>query len=211
MPFYGEHSTDQVIRSFFPDLSHKGTFIDVGAGKPDFLSLSRHFKESGWTVVCIEANPAFAKLHRDAGNRIVECAASNYNADSVDFTVCKTHLHGLGGIVTMEAASALKSTVRYQKAGAVTSGEIIKVKVRTLDAILAEMPDIKSTDVVTIDVEGGELDVLGGFTQRRLYPHLFIIECLFEDRIGQDMALMNSLGYKFVTHQVYNYFYLRTS
>ena len=211
MVWYGEFQTDATIRSYFPDMSYKGTLIEVGAGKPDFISLSKHFKESGWTVICVEANPEFARLHREVGNRIVECAASNYNADDVNFTVCRAHVSGLGGIITMEGASALKSTVRYQKAGAVTSGEIIKVKVRTLDSILAEMLDIKSTDVVTIDVEGGELDVLGGFTQRHLYPYLFVIECLFEDRIGQDMALMNSLGYKFVTHQAYNYFYLRTS
>jgi FkbM family methyltransferase len=207
--FYGEHDTDRIIRAFFPDMSFKGTFVDVGAGKPDFLSLSRHFKESGWTVICIEANPAFAKLHRDAGNRIIECAVSNYNADNVDFTICKTHVDGLGGTITMEAASALTSSPRYERAGDIRSKEVIKVKVRTLDAILASEPDIKSIDVMTIDVEGGELEVLGGFTQKHLHPGLFVIECLFGDRLGQDIALMQSIGYKLVTHQEYNYFYVR--
>ena len=212
MHFYGEHNTDQVIRSFFPDLAYEGVFIDIGAGRPDFISLSRHFKESGWTVVCIEANPEFARLHRETGNRIIECAVSNYNADNVDFTICKTHVNGFGGTITMEAASALKAIPRYESAGDIRSKEIIKVNVRTLDAILAlSLTDIETIDIITIDVEGGELDVLAGFTQKHMYPKLFVIECLFGDRLSQDIALMGSLGYKLVTNQSYNYFYIKTS
>jgi FkbM family methyltransferase len=207
--FYGEHNTDQTIRAFYPDPTFKGTFVDVGAGRPDFLSLSRHFKESGWTVLCIEANPIFAQLHRDAGNRIIECAASNYNADNVDFTICKTNIAGLGGTITMEAASALASSPRYEQAGDIRSKETIKVRVRTLDAILAAEADIKSIDVMTIDVEGGELEVLGGFKNGALHPGLFVIECLFGDRLAQDVAFMRSIGYKLVTRQEYNYFYIR--
>jgi len=182
MNFYGEFKTDAVIRSYFPDYSYKGTFIEVGAARPDFISQSRHFKENGWNTVGFEANPHFAKMHRDAGNKVIEVALANYIADNVDFQILvATDWAGFeGGVVTMEAASALKPYAHVEadlaKGNIYKGKQIVKVKVRTLDYIFShpeEYPQIEGInkiDVMSIDVEGGELDVLRGFTKKN-YIH----------------------------------------
>ena len=166
-----------------------------GAARPDFISLSRHFKESGWNTVGIEANPHFVKMHRDVGNKIVECAVSNYNADNIDFQilVAQDWTGFEGGVVTMEAASALKPYPWVETdlaKGSIYKGrQIIKVRVRTLDYLFenaigpfSDMAGITKVDVMSVDLEGGELDALRGFTKKAFYPFLFVLECPYSNR-----------------------------
>jgi hypothetical protein len=51
----------------------------------------------------------------------------------------------------------------------------VRVPMRTLDSILAEPPP-RALDFVTIDVEGGELDVLKGFDLARWRPAVVVVE-----------------------------------
>ena len=75
--YYAEHNTDRVIReAFFPDFKVKGVMVEVGGGTPEFLSMSKHFKESGWRTIIIEPNPFFAEQHRLIGNEVYEFACS---------------------------------------------------------------------------------------------------------------------------------------
>ena len=213
MNSYGEFETDKVIRSYFPDLSYKGTFIEVGAARPDFLSLSRHFKETGWSTIGVDANPVFAEMHRQAGNRIINVALSNYIADDVDFQIMfsKDNAGYEGGVVTMESFSSLKpwSHVGSQMTnGLYKAKKIIKVNVRTLDYLYDhDLADIKKVDVISIDVEGGELDVLKGLTNKNLYPTLFVIECLYNNRNAEEAAILGSMGYIKDKAQSHNHFY----
>lgn len=43
-------------------MNYIGTMIEVGGGKPDFLSMSKHFKLNGWRTIIIEPNPIFAEF-----------------------------------------------------------------------------------------------------------------------------------------------------
>ena len=62
--FYGEKEVDKSIREiFFADYSYHGTFLEVGAAGPEFLSMSKHYRENGWRVIAVEPNPDFCKLH----------------------------------------------------------------------------------------------------------------------------------------------------
>ena len=43
--FYSEFETDKYLReNFFPDLDYKGIMVEVGAGPPEFISNSKHFR-----------------------------------------------------------------------------------------------------------------------------------------------------------------------
>jgi Methyltransferase FkbM domain len=58
----------------------------------------------------------------------------------------------------------------------------IKVKVRRLDTILAEhAPDVSRLDLVSVDVEGWELEVLDGLSFERYRPKVLIVENLFAE------------------------------
>jgi FkbM family methyltransferase len=213
MKFYGEFDTDKIIRSYFPDYSYKGTLIEIGSAGPDYLSLSKHFKENGWNTIGVEANPYFVGLQKAAGNRIINVALSNYNAENVDFQIliASEKASYEGGKVTMESCSALKpmkGTEAWLQNAILKEKKTIKVQVRTLDFLFEnELSDIKRTDVITIDVEGGELDVLRGFTKKELYPSILVIESLSGDRNAEESQVLNSMGYIIERTHKYNHFY----
>jgi FkbM family methyltransferase len=207
--WYGEFETDRIIRSYFPDMSHKGTFIEIGAARPDFLSLSRHFKESGWNTIGVEPNPYFAKLQRNEGNRVIECALANYISEEANFQILIAYDESKfeSGIVTMESASSLIPYPQFENNLTLYKEQkTIKVKVRTLDHLLSnELKDVKKIDVISIDVEGGELEVLKGFTKKELYPYLFVIECLYENKKIEE--ILGIMGYSLILKHSYNHFY----
>jgi hypothetical protein len=48
MRFHGEGGIDKLIRVvFFPSRAYKGIFVEVGAADPSYLSISKHFRDSG--------------------------------------------------------------------------------------------------------------------------------------------------------------------
>src|SRR5271169_6447682 len=50
-----EGDVDLIVQdAFFPDPAYRGTMIEVGAAKPDYLSVSATFRERGWRVISIE-------------------------------------------------------------------------------------------------------------------------------------------------------------
>lgn len=42
--YYAEDEVDRLVReNFYPDLSYRGIFVEVGAAGPEYLSMSQHF------------------------------------------------------------------------------------------------------------------------------------------------------------------------
>ena len=138
---------------------------------------------------------------------------SDYNSEAADFSVLKAS-PWFGGVITMEAASALKpySHVEADLAkGEMYKGkDVIKVRVRTLDKLFEdEMKDVSKVDVITIDVEGGELDVLRGFTKKAFFPRLFVVECPYENRGNEERMILSGMGYSLDKKIQPNHLYLR--
>jgi len=64
---HAEADVDRIVQQrFFPGQS-SGIFVEVGAARPDYLSNSALYRSLGWTVIAIEPNPEFCKLHRERG------------------------------------------------------------------------------------------------------------------------------------------------
>jgi FkbM family methyltransferase len=181
---HGEGGLDRIVHERFFAGVTDGVFIDVGAARPDFLSMSALYRQLGWRVIAVEPNPVFAAAHRVAGHDVLEYACSDRDADGVDFEV--VDLHGAvyeGGGVSFESFSSLKVKDAYR---ALRDDELdirrIKVNVRRLDTILAEhAPELDRVDVVSVDVEGWELEVLAGFSLEHYRPRVLIVENLLDD------------------------------
>ena len=185
-----EGDVDLVVQeAFFPDPAYRGTMIEVGAAKPDYLSVSATFRSRGWRVISIEPNPYFCEMQRRQGNDVLQYACGDTDKDDVSFFVVRTDATYQGEPVTNESFSSLG--VRGQFAEMMksvpTSTDEIKVKVRRLDTILREHAgDLGEVDVVCIDVEGWELEVLSGFSFELHKPKLLIVENLFLDQAYVD-------------------------
>lgn len=195
-----EHDVDRLVRdAFFGDTSN-GVLVEVGAAKPDYLSISASFRALGWKVIAIEPNPEFCAAHRALGHDILEYAVSDTEADDANFFVIDSRgADYMGGAVSFESFSSLglqgKYADLYETAKAGTNVKTIPVKVRKLDTILAtHEPDLDAIDVLAVDVEGWELNVMRGLTLERYKPRVVILENLFDDR--EPVAFMGARGYK---------------
>ncbi|MGA7917113.1 MAG: FkbM family methyltransferase [Candidatus Acidiferrales bacterium] len=180
-----EGDVDLVVQNaFFPDSNYRGTMIEVGAAKPDYLSVSATFRNRGWRVLSIEPNPFFCELQRQRGHDVIECACGSADRDDVTFFVVQTDATYQGQPVTNESFSSLGVRGKYadmMKSVPTTTAEI-KVKVRRLDTILREHAgDLREIDIVCVDVEGWELEVLSGLSFDVYKPKLLIVENLFLD------------------------------
>jgi FkbM family methyltransferase len=158
--------------------------IEVGAAKPDYLSVSATFRSRGWRVISIEPNPYFCEMQRRQGNDVLQYACGDRDSDEVSFFVVHTDATYQGEPVTNESFSSLGVRGQYAEMmkSVPTSTDEIKVKVRRLDTILREHArDLGEVDVVCIDVEGWEVEVLSRFSFAVHKPKLLIVENLFLD------------------------------
>jgi len=191
--YYAEFETDRYIReNFFPDVSYKGVMVEVGAATPHSISMSRHWRETGWRCICIDPNPRFAQEHRVLGHEIYEVACSFDEREST-FKIIGDGL----------SFSALE--VRYGGCELLPCQEI-NVKVRRLDSILEEA-NVEKVDLLSIDVEGWEVEVMRGFNVNKYQPSVILLENYAHD--CKYTEYMASVGYK-LSHELYhNYIYTR--
>lgn len=84
----------------------------------------------------------------------------------------------------------------------------IRVDVRRLDTLLAEhVPNVARLDLVSVDVEGWELEVLDGLSFERYQPKVLIVENLFAEAAYREA--MATRGYELWRHVWPNDVYVR--
>ncbi len=194
-----EGEVDRVVLNAFFRGRARGVLVEVGAARPDYLSISASFRDLGWKIIAIEPNPEFCAAHRAKGYDVLEYACSDEDSDSANFFVVDSKgTDYLDGTVSFESFSSLgikdQFADLYETAKANTNVKTIPVKVRKLDTILIEHePDLVEIDVLAIDVEGWELNVMRGFTLERYSPKVVILENVFKDL--RYTAYMRERGY----------------
>jgi len=179
-----EGKLDEVVtRRFFADKTD-GRMLEIGAARPDWLSLGRPFRQRGWDVLAVEPNPVFADLQRRAGNDVAELALSDRDADAAEFTIvdCKGARYREGA-VSFESWSSLGIRGKFAEMQVPRDRKTITVKVRRADTLLRERrARWNSIDLIALDVEGWELEVLSGLDFDRYRPGVIIMENLFIER-----------------------------
>ena len=171
-----EGNVDLIVHdTFFRD--HKtGVLVEVGAARPDYLSIGASYRSRGWRIIAIEPNPNFCAAHRALGYEVLQYACSDEDADDVPFFVVDSHgAPYLDESVSYDPFPRLGSkglciahAKSHQRSHNVTT---IPVQVRRLDTILAQhAPDIGEIDVLAVDVEGWELSVMRGIDLAKYRP-----------------------------------------
>lgn len=192
---HAEGDVDRIVRQRFFPQQNSGIFVEVGAARPDYLSISALYRSLGWSVIAIEPNPAFCELHRRRGYQVLEYACGNHDEDGVDFCIVTSHgIQYESGEVSYESLSALAIKDSYASLSSNLDVSKIKVNLRRLDTILGtHAADIKHIDILSVDVEGWELEVLEGLNFQMYRPRVMVIENLFRDK--KYRAYMRAKGY----------------
>lgn len=209
MRSHAEAGLDRVVYDRFFAGGPPGVFVDVGAAGPELLSMSAMYRQLGWRVLLVEPNPLFCAAQRAAGHEVLECACGDRDEDNVWFEMVDSHgsLYE-GAPVSFESFSSLKVKESYR---ALANGELeirrITVRLRRLDTLLAEhAPELDRLDVVSVDVEGWELEVLAGFSLERYRPRVLIVENVLDD--DGYRRLLDGRGYRLWRHVVPNDVYV---
>lgn len=200
--YYAEYNTDSYIReNFFPDYNYKGIMVEVGAGPPSYISNSKHFRDSGWRTICVEPNPKFIKQHRNAGSEVYPYACSDKSGTS-QFIINLNNDEWYGEDDDGVSFSALK--IRYGGVPDHNTQSTIEVETIRLDSLLEDL-NVEYIDVLSIDVEGWELDVLNGLDKTKYQPKIIVIENL--ENNPSYPSYMKERGYDLVYSAGCNEFY----
>lgn len=147
-----------------------GFYVEVGAYDGAHLSNTYHFEQIGWSGVLIEPDPVMAEQCRRnrPRSRTFACAVvgPGDGGEIVFFRVAEGQVYSTTHLSPSHRERLDKLGFKWQE---------IRVPARTLDSILAEAAPSR-IDFVSIDVEGGELQVLSGFDIRRWTPAIVIVE-----------------------------------
>jgi FkbM family methyltransferase len=201
-----EGNVDCLVQEAFFTGRHQGRVcVEVGAARPDYLSVGCFFRRLGWRVLSVEPNPAFCEMHRGKGHEVYQYACGDRDEDAVDFFV--VDLRGMpykGGEVSYESFSSLgvrgdyaqlAETYAQWAEGRPLDVTKVSVKLRKLDTLLARhAPEVHRIDLLVVDVEGWELEVLRGLDFGRYRPRVMIIENLF--RTPEYHDFMAARGYE---------------
>jgi FkbM family methyltransferase len=209
--FHGEvhqgNPVDQILRQYFP--KNTGVFFDVGAFEPIRISNSYHFEQNGWDCYCFEANTNLIPLLKSKRKNVYNYAISNENKDNVSFNI--VHTNWDGGDWTA-SYSAINLNDDYKKVFPMPAHqiEVINVPQKTLNSIIdTDIPEVKSIDILSIDVEGGEMNVLYGLDLIKYTPKVIVIENVTND--SNINNYLQSAGYRLDKHISYNQFFVHNT
>lgn len=163
------------VLKFFPE-NYQGYCIEAGDCDGLFLSNTLELEALGWFCLCIEPNPIYH-------NQLIQnrklwrfCALGDYNAHDIPFKIYWNEIAEYAGISSLEPDMRL---IRHFSPHFVFQEEI-QVQVCTLNSCL-ENAGFPRLDFLSLDVEGGELNVLKGLDFNRWKPQLMQIENHHDD------------------------------
>lgn len=189
--FHSQHGEDRWLSTYFKG-RQSGYFVEVGAYDGVIFSNTLHFEQLGWTGILVEPDPDNAASCR------------KFRPQSVTYQCAMVEPEAVGEITFYKitdgevySTTSLSDSHRARLTSQGMSWREITVAARTLDSVLEEANPPK-VDFISIDVEGGELAVLRGFTIQRWKPHMVIVEtnAKVRDRAIRDFFVANGYAYR---------------
>jgi FkbM family methyltransferase len=192
--FRSEWGEDTLLYDLFRDRP-EGVYIEVGALDGRRNSVTWVFEAIGWRGLLVEAIPERCEECRAnrPGSKVVHAALGPPGGSGTAvFVVPVEEEHQLSGYREHEGMQK-EHLLALERASAATRR--VEVPLITMDRAL-EGAGFDRVDFASIDVEGGELDVLRGFDLERFKPAVLVIEDL---TLGEDDSVakvVRSRGYE---------------
>ena len=194
--YYGQCNQDKFLYENFFKNKVDGIFIDIGAHNGIAYSNSKFFEELGWRGICIEPLPGvFEELKENREAICIEGCISNKKGKA-KFLKVKGYPEMLSGLLDKYHPIHMQRVIREVSASSNEgSMEIIEVDCYLLDDILIEN-NIYHVDLLSIDTEGGELEILQSINFSKFDIDIIEVENNFNDQKMREFMLAN--GYHFI-------------
>ena len=144
-----QQQEEQLVREFFVG-KISGFFVEVGANHPTNDSQTWHLEQLGWSGVLVEPQPDLAAVLVAARKAKV-------------FAMACSSPENAGRSLPLHVDGARSALDRDRMAPGAHAAHVITVPTQTLDSILEEADAPRPVDVLSVDVEGHEIEVLRGF------------------------------------------------
>ncbi|WP_180900638.1 FkbM family methyltransferase [Martelella soudanensis] len=200
---YAQNFEDVMLTRLFPS-GYRGTYLDIGAADPVYLSVTKHFYDNGWRGVNVEPLPRCQRrLSALRPEDINVQAVIGNSAGSCRFYEIADY---------PENSTAVESLARkLEEQG--HSVKIHEIPIMRLDEICARFFDGREIDFMKIDVEGGETELLMSGDWDRFRPRALVMEAVEingRKRVsGEWEHILTGNGYNRVWFDGLNDFYLR--
>lgn len=192
---YSQDGEDMILKSFYESRKgYKGFFVDVGAHHPIRYSNTWYFYKKGWRGINIEPTPtaitAFQLLRRRDINLNIGVAPQKGTLRFYAFN--EPALNTFSAEAAKKAsASGRYNVIRELDIPVVPLGEVLDT----------HLPAGQVIDVLTIDVEGFDLDVLKSNDWEKYQPlHILVEEHVDLETIGASpiYRFLKEKGYSLV-------------
>ncbi len=176
MKSYSQNKQDILVYEKFFKSTPNGFFIEIGADDGVHNSNTLLFEKLGWKGICIEPSPRrYKSLQKNRGCWTENVAISN-KSGSVDFLDIIGYGKGLSGIIAKYNNEHQLRIEDETSANPLTeSKSVIKVKTVPFEEIASKYK-ITEIDYCSIDVEGGEMDILSSIDFEKIFIKTLTVE-----------------------------------
>jgi FkbM family methyltransferase len=209
--YYSQFNQDAILNEKFFLNKRNGTYLDVGAHDGVKGSNSYFFeKEMGWSGICFEPiKECYEKLVSERPNSICinKCAYSSNG--KVQFNRVEGYAETLSGIVE-NYDERHKNRINSEIATMGGEQTVIECDAVTITSVCDEY-NIHHFDFMSLDVEGGEYNVLKGIDFSKIKIDVIVIENNYPDTFDNINQYLIDVGYKYVGNSCIDLFYVHTN
>jgi FkbM family methyltransferase len=212
---YAQNGEDLILAHyFFKHGIEKPTYLDIGANHPRFISNTYFFYLKGGSGVCVEPNPKLARKFSKVRTRdkVLNVGVGIDDRKEADFYQFPDAAHGLSTFSKEDAE--YWSRVGMKGVGKIKYEKVVRVPLIQVNEILENHFE-KSPDILSIDVEGLDLEILKTIDFTRFKPLTIIVETLLYDEMQREsrnekiIDFLTSLGYTIYADTHVNTIFLR--
>ena len=209
--YYGLEQLDKKLEAFID--YDNGYFVELGANDGITQSNTYYFETyRKWHGVLIEPvlhNFFQCKKVRSPRNKILcnACVSFEYTADFVPILYCNLMSTPIN--VSSDIERPVQHVLEGQKHLAQQEEPVLfGAHAKTLNSILIEAGSPENIDLLSLDVEGGELEVLKGVDFKKFSFKYICIECR---NIKKMVTFLHGHGYELVKHLQLNDYLFKSS
>jgi len=166
---YAQEGEDLVVQRLVPG-ARKGFYVEVGCHHPFRFSNTYLFYKNGWRGICIDPLPGTKKMFNRFRPRDI----------TLEMGVNEQAGHLTYYMFNEPALNTFDASVARDRNGSkdyrITGEKLVEVK--RLGDILSGFNDLPAIDILSVDVEGLDLQVLKSNDWDRFRPRIIIAECL---------------------------------
>jgi FkbM family methyltransferase len=185
--YYSQHGEDALLDMVFGD-QKEGFFVEVGCIDGRRFSNTLTFEERGWKGMCVEAHAGYIEsLKKNRPNSIIcHCAAGEADEDAIFYANAR------GSLSTLDKS---KENDFQRDYGTYFSGfeeqHVVKARLSTL----LDKYQIDDIDILSLDIEGYEVEAMKGLDLSRHRPKVMVIESDSAEHEAQLDELILPHGY----------------